>query len=447
LTRFVIPGGRRKMFIALLALASCHGACGNSSSTTTGDSGADAAVGIADASTLAPQRCTAIAHHASLGSPQTVGDAVATDDGFVIGLIREKNIFSIASVSADLSNISFSDIGPVRGDAAPPQPFLWDKSVYITWINSGELRIGRLEAGKVALIAEQFTDLANRLAKDPPLSDIPSFDVMAAGERGIIAWDFLDPLGGNIRVLNLSKDGVEAHDAGLAYLQISPSGTDADTPRLAPRKGGGYWAIWIARKVEPTSDASAIEGPGETPTTKWLEAAPLDDHGNRAGDVVHLTPSSGHIAGYDLLVTSDGVDVIARDATESSADDGTTLVRVRLSEKGTDKSGSVEIIADEIGRAVPDVVTTAMPSGSIAWAVVPDQNDATRIVPIRSLAGAAGARIESPSIEPLLRSSRALALRSAAQSANGGVELLAVRAASGSAPPDQAEITLVSCSR
>jgi len=146
-------------------------------------------------------------------------------------------------------------------------------------------------------------------------------------------------------------------------------------------------------------------------------------------------------------VTSDGVDLIARDATESSADDGTSLVRIRLSEKASDRSGGVEVIADEIGRAVPDVVTTATASGSVAWAVVPDMNDATRIVPIHSLAVVAATGIASPSIEPLLRSSRALAIRSAAQSTNGGVELLAVRAASGSAPPDQAEITLVSCTR
>ena len=444
--------------VLALALASCHGGCSgandleNSNNDAAPNASSIAALG--DATVLSPARCTAISKHAAIGSPVDVGEAVTTRDSFAIGLLREKNIFSVAITPFDLASVTFADIGPARGEAAPPLPFLWDNSVYVAWIDSGALRIGRVADGTVALIVDEAIDVAAYLAKEPT-SDIPAFDVAVSADHGVVVWDYANPSGGMIRRLAFSKAGAEKGDGGSAYGALSPTTSDADSPRLAPRKGGGFWAIWVAHKPESTVDASAIEGPGESPTYRWLEAVPLDARGNRVGDVVRLTPTLGHVAGYDVSSTAELAQIVVRDATESP-DDGTTLSRILLS----DKPASPELVASDIGRAVPDVLGVASGSsgsGSIAWVVAPDLTDSTRIVPLSApsarleSARLESARLESASVEPLLKSSRGLALR---WTESGG-QLLVLRVASGSAsggpnpngPQETAEIAVVSCGR
>jgi hypothetical protein len=441
----------RKRFFVLIALTSCHGACGSKSNSANDDGSAgDSATAVVDAATFAAARCNAVTHRASLGSPLDIGDAVTTNDGFAIGLVREKNVFSVALVSSDLAKVTFVDIGPSRAEAGPPQPFLWQKSVYVAWIDSGDLRLGRIDDGKVAMIGEEVIDLLTYGAKDPVISDIPSLDVAVSGDHGAVTWDFADASRGHVRFVTFTKNGFDKGDGGLddlredvprgsrglPWVDISPVSSDADSPRLAPRAGGGYWGIWVARKAEPVLDASTIEGPGETPTLRWLEAAPLDDHGTRVGAVVKLTPDTGRVGGYDVLTNADGTDVIVRDATEA-LDEGTSLFRAHLATS----AAPAEIIASEIGRAEPDVVSTQSSGGlgapGVSWIVTPDMNDVTRVVPL--LKG--GALPQLPSLEPTLKSARALALRSA----NSGVDLLAMHALSVGGSPDQAEILLVSC--
>jgi hypothetical protein len=422
----------RKRLVLLLAVTSCHGACGNKT-TAADDSGSDAAIASTDAEALAPARCNTLAHRASLGSPLDVGEAIITNDGFAIGLVREKNVFSVALVSSDLANVTFVDIGPARGENGPPQPFLWDKSVYVAWIDSGALRLGRIESGKVAMIGEAIIDVLAYSAKDPGLQDIPARDVVTSGDHGAVVWDFADPSRGHVRFLSFTKSGFDHPDGGIPYVEVAPVSSDADSPRLAPRAGGGYWAVWVARKDEPTTDASTIEGPGETPTFRWLEAAPLDAQGTRVGAVAKLVPEFWHAGGYDLATTREGAEVVVRDATEEK-DEGCTLGQITLS----DKVDGPAALAVDVGRAEPDLVTTAIANGgSVSWVVTPDLNDATRIIPLRKI----GAQAQLPSVEPLLRSARALALRSA----NSGVELLAMHALSVAGSPDQAEIMLISC--
>ncbi|MEO8877550.1 MAG: hypothetical protein ABI461_18290 [Polyangiaceae bacterium] len=421
-----------------LALASCHGGCsGNSADNTANEAPVDAGLHAADASALAAARCTKIDAHVGIGSPIDVGEAVITSDSFAIGLLREKNIFSVALAPLDLSKVDFVDIGTARAETAPPIPFAWDKSVYVTWIDSGALRIGRIENGKVAMIVDETIDPIAYFAKSAPTSEIPAFDVIVSGDHGVVVWDYADPTGGKIRKLAFSKSGVEKVDAGGAAFSLSPASSDADSPRLAPRKSGGFWAIWVARKLESTADAGAIEGPGESPAFRWLEAAPLDERGNRVGEVSRLTPTTGHVSGFDVLATADGAEVVVRDATES-ADNGTTISRIVLA----DKPGSLQLVSGEVGRSVPDVFGAKSSAGSFTWVVVPDANDATRIVPLGAPSGASPA----PSVEPLLKSSRGLALRGV----DAGGQLLVLRTApngpaSPGTAPQIAEIALVRC--
>ncbi len=422
--------GKKKIFF-LLALTSCHGACGNKSSAPD-DASADASLTIADAATLAPARCNTVTHRATLGSPLDIGEVVTTNDGFALGLVREDNVLSVALVSNDLSKISYADIGRARVESAPPQPFLWGNSVYVAWMDSGALRVGRIDNGKVAMIDSVVVDPLLYDAKDPVLEDLPGFDVAVAGDHAAVVWDFADAARGHVRFISFSKNGFDKGDGGIPFVDVAPVTSDADSPRIAPRAGGGYWGIWVARKAEPPTDASAIEGPGETPTLRWLEAAPLDEHGTRVGAVVKLTPDSGHVGGYDVVSNAEGTDVVVRDVTES-ADEGTSLFRTHLSES----AAPADLFASEIGRAEPDVVSTPIANGStLSWTVTPDMNDATRIIPLLK-----GGTPPLPSVEPTLKSARALALRTA----NSQPEMLAMHALSVAGSPDQAEIMLISC--
>lgn len=421
----------KKCFAVLLAVTSCHGACGNKTDATD-DSGADASMTSADAATLAPARCNTILHRATLGSPLDIGEVITRNDGFAIGLVRENNVLSVALVSTDLTKITYVDIGRSRAEAGPPQPFLWENSVYLAWIDSGDLRLGRIDNGKVAMIGEEVVDPLAYAAKDPVISDIPAIDVAVVGDHGAVVWDFADPSRGHVRFESFSKSGFDHGDGGLPFVEVAPLTSDADSPRIAPRAGGGYWGIWVARKTDAEPDASTIEGPGETPTLRWLEAAPLDDRGTRIGAVVKLTPDNGHVGGYDVITNTDGTDVVVRDAAEST-DEGTSIFRAHLASSAS----TAEIVATEIGRAEPDIVSTPIASGSpLSWIVTPDKTDATRIIPLLK-----GGVPPLPSLEPLLRSARALALRSA----NSGAELLAMHALSVAGSPDQAEIMLISC--
>ncbi len=376
---------------------------------------------------MQPARCSAVKNKAPLGVLLDVGDAVSTSDGFAVGLLRDKNVFSVASASADLSKITFADIGPAHHEASPPQPFLWENNVYIAWIDSGELRLGRLDAGKIAMIGDEIIDPRTYSAKNP-LSDLPAFDVATNGDRGIVVWEQLYPTRGEIHAMTFTKSGFDhASDGGVSYLTISPPTSDADSPRLAPH-GDGYWIAWTARAPEPTVD-SGIEGPGESPSYRWLEAATLDANGSRTSDPKKLTPTQGHIAGYDLATHDGTSEVVARDAQEASADEGTALFRITL----TGNPSSLDPIANSgIGRAVPVVFGSSLAT----WALVPDTNDAMTLFPIAPAKAPA-------SVEPLLKGARPIAWRDAA----AGPEIVAVTLPTGQTGAGEAEIELISCSR
>ncbi|MEO8801466.1 MAG: hypothetical protein ABI551_26490 [Polyangiaceae bacterium] len=417
--------GRLALVTLAVALAGCKGACSKPSADAVDDdvpTTADPAH-IGDAAAVAPPRCSVVSKKGSLGPIVDVGDAIVTPSGFAVGLLRKDNVLSVALVSADLATVTFADVGPTISEAPPLLPFLWDGKVYVAWIQSGVLSIGRVDGTKVAVIAETVIALP---AKDSLLSEAPDLDVAVAGDRGVVVWDEETPKGSQIHVLSFDKSGFAKNDSGLP-LPISPPGADDEDPRLAPR-AGGYWAVWVGRNVEDDS-TDASEGPGESPSTRWLEAAPIDARGVRVGEPLRMTPTDGHIAGFDLLAHDGVTDIVARDGAESMTEEGTSLLHVTLADK---PSASSILAAGGIGRAVPVVVATA--GGGLV--VVPDLADATKILPILP----SGAL---PSLEPTLKGARALV----AKTTENGADLLAVRLSGATLTADDAEIVLASCAR
>jgi len=414
-----------------VSLAACKGACSKPSADAVDDTPSALDSGhVVDAAALAPARCAAPGKSGTLGAIVDVGDAIVTPTGFAIGLVRKDEILSVALVSADLATVTFADIGRARLEAPPPLPFAWDGNVYVAWIDSGDLRIGRVDGNKVALVADTVVDALAWSAKQPPISDLPDLDVAVSGDRGLVIWDHETPKGSEILTLGFDKNGFDKSDAGTA-LVASPATADDEDPRLAPRTGG-YWALWVARKVEDDA-TDASEGPGESPSLRWLEAAPLDPRGARVGEPIRLTPTDGHVAGFDLLAHDGRTDVVLRDGAESTTDEGTSLLAITIADK---PSSSSVLAAGGIGRAVPVVVAGV--GGALA--LVPDPADATKILP---LAAAPGASFALPSLEPQLKGARALV----AKPAGNGADLLAVRLSGASSAADEAEIILVSCAR
>ncbi|HEX7667771.1 MAG TPA: hypothetical protein VF407_24760, partial [Polyangiaceae bacterium] len=316
---------RARVALALFAvsLAACKGACSKPSADEDPPETTEAAARVVDAAALAPARCSAASKKGSLGSIVDVGDAILTPNGFAIGLVRKDEMLSVATVSADLGTVTFADVGKARLEAPPPLPFLWDGNVYVAWIDSGDLRIGRVDGTKVALVADTVVDLVAHSAKQAPISDLPDLDVAVTGDHGVVVWDHETPNGSEIRTLAFDKNGFAKIDAGTSTV-ASPTTADDEDPRLAPR-AGGYWALWIARKVEDDA-TDASEGPGESPSLRWLEAAPLDERGTRVGEPIKLTATDGHAAGFDLLAHDGVTDVVLRDGAESLTDEGTSLL-------------------------------------------------------------------------------------------------------------------------
>lgn len=421
---------RARLALVTLAvtLAACKGACSKPSADAVDDelSSSTPAAHAVDGAPVAPPRCSVASKKGSLGYVVDVGDAIVTPSGFAVGLVRKDNVLSVALISADLATVTFADVGSTSIEAPPPLPFLWDGKVYVAWMLAGDLRIARVEGAKLALVAESVVDLAAYIAKAPPLADVPDLDVAVTGDRGVVVWDKETPNGSEVRALSFDKSGFDKAPAG-APPPASPVGADDEDPRLAPR-AGGYWAVWVGRNVEDDA-TDASEGPGESPSTRWLEAAPLDPHGVRVGEPVRMTPTDGHVAGFDLLAHDAVIDIVARDGAESTSEEGTSLLHVTL----TDKPAASSILAaGGIGRAVPVVVATA--GGALV--VVPDPADATKLLPIEP----PGAL---PSLEPALKGARALVAITTAT----GADVLAVRLSGATLALNEAEIVLTSCAR
>ena len=209
---------RARVALALFAvsLAACKGACSKPSADEDPPETTEAAARVVDAAALAPARCSAASKKGSLGSIVDVGDAILTPNGFAIGLVRKDEMLSVATVSADLGTVTFADVGKARLEAPPPLPFLWDGNVYVAWIDSGDLRIGRVDGTKVALVADTVVDLVAHSAKQAPISDLPDLDVAVTGDHGVVVWDHETPNGSEIRTLAFDKNGFAKIDAGTS---------------------------------------------------------------------------------------------------------------------------------------------------------------------------------------------------------------------------------------
>ncbi|HWL86488.1 MAG TPA: hypothetical protein VNO21_11840 [Polyangiaceae bacterium] len=330
-----------------------------------------------DAAALAA-RCARGAPSAALGEGLArgdllIGEAVATRDGYAIGLVRTVagggRRASVAILPADLHHATFVDLAPQAGDVPPPRPF----------VERGELlaaTYAAADAGGARSLAIVRIDASGKSA---PFAQVPqqqdeslAFDIVSSGDHTIVTWDEDALLTGGgaggaaggaaakgngaveargvIKVAPLPAKGGSVATATI----VSASGADVERPRGVARPGGGFWVGWIARRADPhvDDDPNAIERQGEDHAFSWLETARVGDDGQRVGEVRRITSETGHVTAFDWLAGPDGkLEIFARDDAEVTREgEGGRILRIPLRDDG---APTFPLVKNSVGQGDP----------------------------------------------------------------------------------------------
>ena len=416
---------------------------------------ADAPSAAADAGPLlAPPRCALLVSGASgaslapLASDVEVGEAIATQDGFAVGVLRkvhDQTMGSVALLTADPAHpatgamtVAFVDLGQPLGDAPPPLPIVRGTELYATFFALPPQPADAADPGAHAKLSRQtplaltgaeralrlfrIADQKAQLAQTLPQQQDESlaYDIAVGASGGAIVWDE-DVVGvarGDIKIAILSPDLKQTVTTRVA----STDASDAELPRIVARRGG-YWIVWGASRPEDADAGSApgeeLERPAESRRFRWLEVAEVDERGAQVGAIKPLTPPSGHVSMFDLAprprelannAAVDALDVLARDDVQDADGSGGRIVRITV--KGDRIDPPIALVSDAVGRGVPvlldiplaDGIAKIPPSPAASWLAFSDVHDHLRLVPL----DATRTPIAPPSDETALEKARLL---------------------------------------
>jgi hypothetical protein len=409
-----MPTTLRAVALCVVVLAACKRDAPNAAApdASVSDLGVVDAATIDAAPAILPARCkvapTGVVLANGAGSFE-VGEGIATNDGFAVGLLRkdgDQTLGSIAVVDRALGGVVFVDVAAPYADAPPPRPFLVGSDLYAAFFARAatlspasaklprELSIYRLAGGKGVRVVDVPEQRDDSLA----------FDVASGPSGAALAWDE-DAIGnerGDVKLAILSADA----KAIAASRIVSPDGSDAELPRIVARPGG-FWIVWVASRLE-NPDAGlepgqAIERPAEERRFKWLELQLVDDHGAPVGPTKRLTPQTGRVALFDLAARADApdvLDIVARDDDQSNETVGGRILRITVT--GDKADPPIGIVGDGVGRGVPDLLPGGAGGVPAAWLSFIDVHDASRIVPL----DASRTPLAAPSAEDALDRAR-----------------------------------------
>lgn len=362
-----------------LALGACgDGCCGRGGRADPADASDDAVVTM---SKEALPRCRADGPRWTVpGEDVVVGDGVVAGDAIYLGVARRvggRRVASVARVSRDLGAHAFVDLGPSRGDDPPPRPFVGPRGeVWVAFHRSppGDAGAARSLALEVRPLAT--ADGGARGASLPvPNDGSLAFDVAPAGDGALVVWDEDAP--------GAERGVIKAQLLGAAARVVSPDGSDAETPRLVARAGGGYTLAWLARRGKVVEAGPELEGPGEAPSYRWVEVRTLNAAGEPTGEVVAVGSPSSHVRTFEL-VESDGAAYVL------TIDDAGGRAVSRL------RGGRVESVAvgdAGVTQVNAEVVATGDASAWISWA---DEADGVLLSPLAE--GGLGLPTEEPAL-------------------------------------------------
>lgn len=321
-----------------------------------------------------------------------VGQGVAYDEGFAVGALTPDGArgakATVVTLSAEGGSSRVIPLLSAHGDTPPPKVAPMGKSLLVGVLESAasnrRFKVGRIDAGAVTW------GLQLDQARDESLA----FDVLAGPTRAVAVWDDETREAEDGVIKLVSFDPHTFKDTASPKI-VSPRGTDAEMPRLAPRPGG-FWLTWIARHPEKTNDNEREVG--ESPEFRWIEALPLDERGAPVGSPRRITPDKGHVLTYDLRDLPEGRALLVyRDDDTPSGSSGGVLLKVVLRPDGASEPS---VLADRhLGVGIPALLP--------GWLAMADASAETRLARV----GAAGELIDRLESEPVLGRGEPLAAR------------------------------------
>lgn len=348
-------------------------------------------------------RCAVVAS-AEFSADLEVGEASAHAQETILGARRSSPdgvVGGLLFIPHSFASATFRAVASLAPDAPPPRPIVTDSRRSV-WLYAREDK-------KRVLVRydEEAGQFAPHARIVQPSDASFAFDVLDGGARTLVAWDedTSSPARGAIRVAAVEGDLVRP-------AEIVSGSADADSPRLLPRQGGGFWAFWLAHQVV-TGDAgpaALLERPGEDREHVWLEAQALGADLKPVGEARRLSGRSGHVSDFVVWQDAEGAHVAYRDDAEAVSGarvgdlGGGRVLHTKEGHAGFSQPN--ELVTGGLGRG--DLAAAEI-SGQV-WLAYPLPGDAVVFAPIHQLA--------APRIEPELASSRIVA--------SLGAEVLAV---------------------
>jgi hypothetical protein len=310
-----------------------------------------------------------------------VGEGVAFSEGFAVGAIHEsEGSHSMSLVTLDRTGHGgkVMPLGTAHGDIEPPRVAARGATllagVLSPGINGRSLRLAKIEGGTV-------TWGATILQKS---DESQAFDLGLGEKKGIAVWDEDGPTSGVIQASTF--DAANATGATTPRA-ISPPGVDAESPRLAPRPGGGYWLAYIARRAGTESPEAGYEA--EPVGYRWIEVLPLDAQGSPIGAARAATSKDAHVMVFDMAALDDGSALFVWRDNDTPLESAAGPVMRTVVHVSSIEQPSV-LVASEGGAGAPSLLP--------GWVAVADAADTTRIAPVGRAGEIAGTWSTEPDI-------------------------------------------------
>lgn len=429
--RAVLAAGA--LTLPLVGQAACNGCKGDASPTSAPSaqaplSAASMAVPVTPVVAEALPRCRADGARVAIpGDDVVAGDGVTTADGILVGVVRREGSRRLASVvraSLDLASMKAIDVGAALGEDPPPSPRLHGGSVFVASYARAKGADGDAGArtggiNRVLEIARiDGTALVREGAVTQQADESLAFDLAwptggAAGAAAapIVAWDEDAPIVAGQMLAGRGVVKVQVLGGGKARV-ASPDTTDAEAPRLLPKRGG-YWLAWLARRPETTEDAGALpEGPGEHRSYRWVEVVSLDTKGEPTSAVRRITPEKGRVASFELAAgASDGLVLVVQDEAAHAEGAGERILRYVVGSGEKDRVESGDLLDGGVGHALVDLLTSPDEAHAPRWLAFSDPQEHAHVAPL----GASLVLGASPTAEPSLDGSRVVAAGASAE--------------------------------
>ncbi len=310
-----------------------------------------------------------------------LGPARSDADGFVIGAMRSLKGQAhalIATLNADAGAGKVIDLGVVHGDPDPPSFAAHGKDLLVA--------VSDADAGGTMLKLGSIRDLrgAGQLVWGPEITGVrrdSTFALEVTGDRALLAY--ATESAGKVRVYGASLD---VNDLRKKFTPepLSAAGADAESPRLAVRKGG-YW-LAVARsldapKAKPAahSDDGAAEPSGDDPLIDFgarrIELTKLDAQGKVASSALVVTAVGARPMSFEIAASPDGGAYVAFRADDSTPGaDGGALELVQVRPDGS--FAKVELSGDSNGTGTPSLLVDSSDPTRV-WLAAAGENGAS----------------------------------------------------------------------